>query len=317
MNSRRALGTRGFRFPRSSGAESPILPRLLTAALALGAAATSACSPAGGGDAGGGQAERRAGAPDAPEERPAPGDLLRLAAVARGFPALRDLGGRTMARGDFAQWMEEGRLHLRILFRFEDGDRRIEERAVLAGEDGIVQESWSWDETRGGQRFRRFAVDFGAGTAEAVKRGEDGLERWSEEIDVEPGRTFAGFAFALVVAAHRDRLVGGEAVELRAVAFTPEPRVADVEISHGGAARVPMGGRTVEGDRFDVVPQVPWYAELFVDAPETRIWLTRPPAGFLRSEGPLAEPGDPVVRVDLLPGGESGPATPEERDPEG
>jgi len=33
-----------------------------------------------------------------------------------------------------------------------------------------------------------------------------------------------------------------------------------------------------------------------------------PPAGFLRWEGPLALPDDPMVRVDLLPGGQSGPA---------
>jgi hypothetical protein len=39
------------------------------------------------------------------------------------------------------------------------------------------------------------------------------------------------------------------------------------------------------------------------------IWLTHePPAAFLRWEGPLVEPDDPVVRVDLLPGGTSEPA---------
>lgn len=298
------------------GPRPPILrasPALVAALLAAGA-----CSPADGDgaaaasgpDAGGQESRATEASTQDTGHR-----LLRLASVARGFPAVRDLEGRELARGDFAQWVEGGRLHLRIRFRF-DGERTAEETAVLSGEDGLVQESWSWDESRGGRRYRRFEVDFRTGTATAMKQGEDGTERWSREIEVEPGRTFAGFAFTLAVAARRQSLTDGETVELRAVAFTPEPRVADVEVSHGGSERLSMGGRTLRGDRFDLVPQVPWLAELVVDAPETRIWMTPPPVGFLRSEGPLVEPGDRRVRIDLLPGGESEAATPVQPEPE-
>ena len=49
-----------------------------------------------------------------------------------------------------------------------------------------------------------------------------------------------------------------------------------------------------------------------VDVPVIRIWLTLPPAEVLRFEAPLVEPGDPTVRIDLLPRGESGPAEPVE-----
>ena len=53
------------------------------------------------------------------------------------------------------------------------------------------------------------------------------------------------------------------------------------------------------------------HCQVFVEAPDTQIWLTSPaPAGFLRWEGPLAEPDDPTLRVDLLPGGKSEPAKP-------
>jgi hypothetical protein len=44
--------------------------------------------------------------------------------------------------------------------------------------------------------------------------------------------------------------------------------------------------------------------------PDAHIWLTTPPAGFLRYEGALAEPGDQLVRIDLLPGGLSEAARP-------
>jgi hypothetical protein len=44
--------------------------------------------------------------------------------------------------------------------------------------------------------------------------------------------------------------------------------------------------------------------------PDTQIWLTKFPAGLLRWEGPVAEPNDAIIRVDLVPGAKSDPATP-------
>jgi hypothetical protein len=84
-----------------------------------------------------------------------------------------------------------------------------------------------------------------------------------------------------------------------------------VEITHDGVDRLPISGRSLLGDRFRIHPRIPWIARAFVDVPDSRIWLTSPaPAAFLRFEGPLAEPDDPIVRVDLLPGDPSGPAAP-------
>jgi hypothetical protein len=72
-----------------------------------------------------------------------------------------------------------------------------------------------------------------------------------------------------------------------------------------------MDGRTIRGEHYIVHPKLPVIADLFVDVPDAHIWLTSPgPATFLRWEGPLAEPDDPIARVDLLPGGASGPAVP-------
>ena len=56
-------------------------------------------------------------------------------------------------------------------------------------------------------------------------------------------------------------------------------------------------------------------ADVFIDVPDILLWLTNPgPAGFLRMEGPLVEPSDPILRIDVLPGGQSGPATPTSRE---
>ncbi|MBI4523225.1 MAG: hypothetical protein HY695_05360 [Deltaproteobacteria bacterium] len=109
----------------------------------------------------------------------------------------------------------------------------------------------------------------------------------------------------------RNRLIAGEKIALNAVAFTPKPRSVSVEISHAGLEQMRMSDRLVRGDRFVIHPKVPRILELFMNVPDIHIWLINPPpAGFLRMEGPLAEPGDPAIRVDLMSGGESGPAKP-------
>ena len=89
---------------------------------------------------------------------------------------------------------------------------------------------------------------------------------------------------------------------------TPE---AEVKALAGKSVGVVLAGRTIVGERFVLHPLVPLWLRPFVDAPDTRLWLVHSePAAFLRWEGPLAEVGDPIVRVDLLPGGQSGPAVP-------
>jgi hypothetical protein len=233
-----------------------------------------------------------------------------LEGTARGFPALRDLSGKKLADGEFTQWIENGRLHIRIAYDF-GGGRRIEERAVLRQRPQLVQEQWSWRELRDGKLYRRFAVDMAAGTATAEKLEDKGMKTWSEEVELDAGRAFAGIGFSLAIKNLRPRLIKGEAIELQAVGFTPKPRAVNVEITHGGLDRMRMSDRTIRGDRFLIHPKLPWLADLFMNVPDTTIWLTNPPpAAFLRVEGPLAEPKDAGVRIDLLPGGASGPAQP-------
>ena len=70
-----------------------------------------------------------------------------------------------------------------------------------------------------------------------------------------------------------------------------------------------MGGRSLKGDRFIIHPEIPLIAKLFVNVPDTKIWLTNPAAaGFLRWEGPTVLPTDPIIRVDLISSEKSGPA---------
>src|SRR6266436_1230876 len=234
------------------------------------------------------------------------------AAASHGYPGLCDINGKKLADGEFRQWVENNRLHIVITYKFSAGEV-YEEHSQFRQEPELIQEKWSWKESKHGRSQREFAVDFLSGIASAhVSQAHKNV---SKRINIEPGRTFAGFGFSLALSNLRKRLLSGEQVQLKAVGFssfpTLGPQVVTVTISHGGVQRMRMGGRSVKGDKFIIHPEIPLFAKLFVNVPDTKIWLTNPaPAGFLRWEGPIVLPDDPIIRVDLLAGEKSGPPQP-------
>jgi len=58
--------------------------------------------------------------------------------TARGFPVLRDIAGKEIADGDFVQWLENGRLHVRFIY--SGRTRRIEENSVFRQRPELAQE---------------------------------------------------------------------------------------------------------------------------------------------------------------------------------
>ena len=239
-------------------------------------------------------------------------EVTEPAAASHGYPGLCDINGKKLADGEFRQWVENDRLHVVITYKFSAGEV-YEEHAQFRQEPELIQEKWSWKESKHGRSQREFAADFLAGIASAHIRQDN--KDVSKRISVEPGRTFAGFGFSLALSNLRKRLLSGEQVQLKAVGFsdfpTLGPQVVTVTISHGGVDRMRMSGRSLKGDRFIIHPEIPFIAQFFVNVPDTKIWLTNPvPAGFLRWEGPIVLPNDPLIRVDLLSGTKSGPPEP-------
>jgi len=240
--------------------------------------------------------------------------LTEPAAAAHGYPGFMDINGKKLADGEFRQWMQNDRLHIVITYKFSDGEL-FEEKALFRQEPELIQEQWSWKETKEGQVQREFAADLTSKTASAHVHKDNENKAVSENIEVEPGRTFAGFGFTLALSNLRKRLISGEQIELKAVGFAPKPflkpMLATVKISYGGLQRMRMSGRSYRGDQFIIHPEIAAIAKLFVRVPDTKIWLTNPaPGGFLRWEGPIALPTDPIVRVDLVSDSVSGPAEP-------
>ena len=218
----------------------------------------------------------------------------------RAYPVLRDASGHKIADGNFAQSVENDGLHVQIAYA-GDG-RKIEETAVLRQRPELAQQRWRWNESLRGDDIRTFEVDFASGMATAVKMEKGEPRRWSEKLDITEGETFAGFGFTLAVKALRERLIKGETVNLKAVGFTPQPRVVTVALSYVGRDSIRMVDRTVTAEHYVIHPKIPALAKWFVKAPDANIWLTPPPAVFIRFEGALVEPSDPIVRVDGAPG---------------
>jgi len=232
------------------------------------------------------------------------------AGAAHGYPGLYDINGKKLADSEFRQWVENNRLHVVITHKFSAGEV-YEEHGQFRQQPELIQEQWSWKELKHGRSQREFAVDFLTGIASAHIRQDH--KDVSKRINIEPGRTFAGFGFSFALSNLRKRLLSGEQVQLKAVGFsqfpTLGPQVVTVTISHGGVDRMRMSGRSLKGDRFIIHPEIPFIANLFVNVPDTKIWLANPaPAGFLRWEGPIVLPNDPLIRVDLISGVKSGPA---------
>lgn len=221
------------------------------------------------------------------------------AGTQRGFPDLSDEHGAKVAEGRWAQWVEGDRLFARVDWSFADG-RHVEEQVSFRQGRELVQERWSFVERDGGREVRSFGVDLTEGRA----WGRKGSDHWNEKIDVKPGKTFVGLGFQFAASNLMPRLQAGEKIDLEAVAFMPKPRTAGVQLSVAGAPEVVRAGRSLPA--FDVIvhPKVPWPISAIVKARDIHLRFYRDtPPQLLRAELPMAEIGDPMMRIDVLAAG--------------
>ena len=160
--------------------------------------------------------------------------------------------------------------------------------------------SLSWSTAAARSRGRRYEVDFDAKRAVAHK----GNDHWDQSIGVEPGRTFAGIGFALAVSQLLPRLRAGEKIDLEAIALLPRPRTSGVEVSLRGETTLRRAGKSLAVVEVVIHPKVPWPVSMFIHPKDVHLFFYKDdPPQLLRAIQPLVEVGDPVVQIDVLPGG--------------
>jgi len=214
------------------------------------------------------------------------------------------MDGRAIADGALTQSIEDGKLHAEGVYEFRDG-RQVREVTVFEQHPSLRQLSWNWEERRGSEVLRGYAVDLTTGHATARKRKTDGWDTWDDHLDGTDG-AFVGVGFMYAIKNLTERLDRGEKIQLTAVVFTAKPRTVTVTIARDQVGELTMAGRRLPAERYVVHPEVPWIARLFVKAPDQYLWFYRPaPPMFLRADIPLAEPSDPMIRIELIPGRES------------
>jgi hypothetical protein len=76
-------------------------------------------------------------------------EVTEPAGAAHGYPAFMDMNGKKLADGEFRQWMQDDRLHIVITYKFPDG-QLFEESALFRHGSELIQEKWSWKETKDG-----------------------------------------------------------------------------------------------------------------------------------------------------------------------
>ncbi len=217
---------------------------------------------------------------------------------------LTDPQGQALADGHYTQRLIGNVLFIEATFDYPDG-RHVLEKAELRLHPQIEQVSWSRLERKGDQPVRRYSMDFATRRATAEHVTEQ--KHWEEQVEVEPGRTFAGIAFNYAVKNLRKELAKGGEIKLRAIAFTPKPRSSEVTVRRDGDDHIQMAGREIIADKYTIHPEIPAIAKLFISVPDEHIWLWRgEPAAFLRFEGPSVEPKDAILRIDTIAGPRAG-----------
>src|SRR5205823_10559100 len=130
-------------------------------------------------------------------------EVTQPAGAAHGYPGLYDINGKKLANSEFRQWVESNRLHIVITYKVSAGEV-YEEHSQFRQQPELIQEKWSWKESKHGTSQREFAVDFLTGIASA-HIGQDNKDV-SKKINIEQGRTFAGFGFSIALSNLRKRL---------------------------------------------------------------------------------------------------------------
>lgn len=220
------------------------------------------------------------------------GDLL-------GYPALFDENGAKQGGGEFKQRVNGNTLEVSSTYRFKDG-RTVTEKAQFDTGASLAQRAWSFEEKRGEAVLRHYEVDFATGHAFGEKHDGDKVKKYDEKLKIEKGKTFAGLGFVFA-AKNLMKQMESAPVELKAVAFSPKPRMVTVKLTREGEETLTSGSNSVKANRIVIRPQLPAIAKAFVHPKDAVMWFAdRSPPQFLRSEATLAEPEEALVQINLF-----------------
>jgi hypothetical protein len=217
-----------------------------------------------------------------------------------GFIVLRTVNGVLLASGDLLQMRRGREVESRMLFHFKDGSV-FEETVVFTQEQIFTMQSY-----RLLQRGPAFTEDTEISLERAsgkyqvkTKARKDGKEELLDgKLDLPPD-VYNGLVLTVA-----KNLLKGASETVHFVAFTPAPRLIQLELAPAGDQKVVIGELAQTATHYVFKPILGIGLKFFATLlgrmpPDNHAWIvTEGVPAFVRFEGPLYATG-PIWRIDL------------------
>lgn len=227
----------------------------------------------------------------------APIEVRFAEGTAHGLLLVRTVKGEIVGHGDFLQTVEAHHVQSQLILRFKDGSLHHETvtfsqpRLFTMLSYRLVQRGPSFPETMDA------SLDRTAGTYK-VRSGRDGKEEAeSGKIELPPD-VYNGLVPMLL-----KNVASGRSETIHIVAFTPKPRLIQLEMVPSGKLALMSSDHSRPGTRYALKPKLGaalrFFATLLGKAPADQecVILTQDVPAFVRCDGPLYLKG-PVWRVE-------------------
>jgi hypothetical protein len=215
-----------------------------------------------------------------------------------GFLELRTVDGALLAPGDLTQVVRDGWIESRMVFHFPDAS--VFEETVTFSQRGVfamqtyhlVQSGPAFAEDLDATLSRSAAYVV---TSRSHRNGK--VKRYTGSLDLPPDVSNG------MITTLAKNLSAHDTATVHIVAFTPRPRVIQLQIVPAGTQRVLVGPHAVTAVDFALRPRLGVLLGLFarvkgIRPPDSHAWIVGGDApAFVRFEGPLY--AGPVRRIDL------------------
>jgi hypothetical protein len=234
--------------------------------------------------------------------RPAPAAPVSVRFVegaTHGFLVLRTLSGGLIASGELLQVGRRGQVENRIVFRFKDGSV-FDETVVFTQQSVFTMQNYRL--TQRGPAFSddtEISLERTSGKYRVkTKSHKDGREDVLDGTLELPLDVYNGMIVTVA-----KNLPKGASESVHTVAFTPTPRIIQVELAPAGEQKVLFGELAKTATRYVLRPKLGSWLKLFATLlgrvpSDAHAWIvTDEPPAFVRFEGPLYTTG-PVWRIE-------------------
>ena len=229
----------------------------------------------------------------------APVPVRFVEGATHGFLVLRTVDGALIASGDLLQVDRGGGVESRMVFHFKDGSL-FDETVVFTQQHVFTMQSY-----RLVQRGPVFAEDTEISLERTgkyrvkTKARKDGREEVLDGTLELPPDVYNGLVLTVA-----KNLPKGASETIHIVAFTPMPRLIQLELAPAGEHKVLIGELAKTAIHYVLKPQLGIWLKLFATLlgrvpPDYHVWIiTEEVPAFARFEGPLYTTG-PVWRIEL------------------